>query len=263
MTMQTNADWLPLVPTPRPPFASRLGQGRERFLAHAIDHAFACGRRTADDFVRHFPPSLIMKSLCEAPALRAKILVRATGINESIALRKSLATALQDVQLALEEGDIDAKTIAMLLAPDDRVRHLCARRLWSFLTEGDFWRTDPRAKSQFETAQLHLAFLLECAIHERLISYRDVIDGLSVSELVARLPKSALERIIVRALVNGRNGGRFDDADLLTASSIETIVRYVPMPHIWARVVEPRIARAHAFVDAGDDFELISIARGL
>ena len=44
-------------------FASSLKEGHQRFLAHAIEHSFICGRRTASDFIRHFPPKAIMKGL--------------------------------------------------------------------------------------------------------------------------------------------------------------------------------------------------------
>ena len=35
--------------------SSNLSKGRERFLAHVIEHGFEVGRRSPEDFVRHFP----------------------------------------------------------------------------------------------------------------------------------------------------------------------------------------------------------------
>src|SRR5690606_26819505 len=69
--------------------ASQLSKGRDRFLAHVIEHGFDVGRRTPEDFVRHFPPTLIMEGLKDQPQLRADILVQATGVKEKVAIKKS------------------------------------------------------------------------------------------------------------------------------------------------------------------------------
>src|SRR5262245_47586291 len=70
------------------PFRSALQNAAERFLAHAIDHALKVGRRTAKDFIRHFPPATIMAGLEDEPQLRANIMVTATGIKMKVALKK-------------------------------------------------------------------------------------------------------------------------------------------------------------------------------
>ena len=56
-------------------FTSKLGHGRERFLAHVVDYALRCGRRSPEDFIRRFPPAAIMAGLRDRPSLRANILV--------------------------------------------------------------------------------------------------------------------------------------------------------------------------------------------
>ena len=67
---------------------STLSKGRERFLAHVIEHGFEVGRRSPEDFVRHFPPTLIMEGLRDQAKLRANILVAATGLKEKVAIKK-------------------------------------------------------------------------------------------------------------------------------------------------------------------------------
>ena len=68
---------------------STLSKGRERFLAHVIEHGFEVGRRSPEDFVRHFPPTLIMEGLRDQPKLRANILVAATGVKETVAIKNA------------------------------------------------------------------------------------------------------------------------------------------------------------------------------
>src|SRR5262245_15772155 len=86
-----------------PAFASRLRQGRQRFLAHVMEHSLHIGRRSAEDFIRHFPPEAIMKGLENQPNLRANILAHTTGIKHKIATKKSWQSAADDLRIALEE----------------------------------------------------------------------------------------------------------------------------------------------------------------
>src|SRR5689334_3860745 len=62
-----------------PLFQSTFKEGHQRFLAYAIEHSFVCGRRTPQDFIRHFTPHAIMKGLENQAGLRAAILVLTTG----------------------------------------------------------------------------------------------------------------------------------------------------------------------------------------
>ena len=126
-----------------PSFESGLKEGRDRFLAHAIEHALSIGRRLPEDFLRFFPPSTIMKGLADAPSQRAQILVEATGLKERIAARKPWDSAAEDLEIALAEGETSAAAILWGFHPDDRVRYLDRSELWAFLVEGDFWDCDP------------------------------------------------------------------------------------------------------------------------
>ena len=70
-------------------FKSSLKTGAERFLAQALAHVLAQGFRTADDFLRHFKPLDLMIALESAHELRAEILVKAAGVHQKIAIKKS------------------------------------------------------------------------------------------------------------------------------------------------------------------------------
>src|SRR4051794_10235592 len=85
------------------PFKSKLKEGPQRFLAHVIEHGLKHGRRSARDFMRHFPPTTIMEGLEDEPLLRAKILVAATGVRMKVAQKKSAASCGSDLQIALDE----------------------------------------------------------------------------------------------------------------------------------------------------------------
>jgi hypothetical protein len=230
-------------------FVSKLPSGRERFLAHVIEHGLEIRRRSAEDFIRHFPPTAIMKGLEDQAGLRSQILVLATGVKEKIAMKKSAASAGEDLQIALEEGETDCETIVTLFQPDDRVRYLDGKLLWTYVTEGDFWTTPASKREDFERAKSHVAFMLARALEDQLVTHQDVVDGISVSELAARLPKDKLGKIIQQALDGGRDKRPFTDLDLLEAMPPAMIVDYVPLDHIWKSVVVPKIARAHQYVE--------------
>jgi len=230
-------------------FESKLGQGRERFLAHLIAHALDLGRRTPQQFIEHFPPAAIMQGLRDRPTLRANILVITTGIRTKIALKKSAASAGEDLQIALDEGEADAETIVTLLDPDDRVRYLDAKKLWRFITEGDFWNAGAGDKQAFEQAKEHIAYMLDRALKDELVSHRDIIEGITIHKLAELLPRAELEKIITGALTAAHGGKPFTEGDLISAIPTMTIVKHVALPLIWERVVVGKIAEAHGYAD--------------
>ncbi len=229
-----------------PTFISTLKEGHQRFLAHAIEHSFVCGRRTAQDFIRHFPPSAIMKGLEHHAELRASILVLTTGLKQKIALKKEWEDAATDLQIALDEGETDAESIVALFESDDRVRYLDPQRIWAFLTEGDFWRGSSN-KALADIARNHVAFLLERALEDKLITHRDVVEGVTVEELANRLPKAELGRLISCALQNADKGTFFTESDLLATTPPRVLVQHVPLAHLWDAVIVPRVAQRHGY----------------
>ena len=234
-------------PPTKPPFQSALKEGHQRFLAHVIEHSLSCGRRTAEDFVRHFTPRTIMKGLEHEPALRASILVLTTGLKEKIALKKEWEDATVDLQIALEEGETDANSVVALFGADDRVRFLDPAKIWQFINEGEFWKSSSSNKVHADVARNHIAFMLERAFEDKLITHRDVVEGVSVEELANRLPKAELGRIIMHALQNADRGTSFTEADLIATTPPRTLVQYVPLAHLWESVIVPKIAERHGY----------------
>jgi hypothetical protein len=230
-------------------FVSKLQKGAARFLAETLEHALANGRRTAEDFIRHFPPAAIMAALDAVPKLRADFLVTLVGIKERTALRTSSSDAGRMLENALEEGDTDAHSVVTIFNPDDRIQYLEARRVWTFLLEGEFWKA-PRSKDGgvYRTAQGHIAFMLDRAIAHHLISHEDIIEGITIEMIAEKLPRNDMARVFKGAVTAGRGGKPFNDSDLYTLMTSSTLVDYVPLPHIMQTVLLP-MASAAGFVE--------------
>ena len=230
-------------------FVSRLPEARQRFLAHVIEHAFACGRRTPADFLRHFPPAAIMQALQDHPDLRANILEVATGVRHKIAAKKSAEACGVDLQIALDEGETQPLTVVEQFQPDDRVRFLEARKLWLFLSEGAFWTvTEQKDRARHAVAAEHIAFVIDRALGDQLLTHRDVVEGITVSQMSERLPRTELGMLLAAALKMGGENKPFVERSLLGVTPVSTLVRHIPLEWIWEQVVIPRIAEAHGYV---------------
>lgn len=233
----------------RPPFKSSLTQGRQRFLAYVIEHGLEIGRRGSPDFIRHFPPDAIMRGLENQAAIRAQILVLTTGLRQKIAIKKSWQSAAEDLQISLDEGETDPESIVAVFKPDDRVRYLEAKKLWAYVVEGEFWKAAVSKKPDHERAKAHIAFMIDRALQDGLITHRDVVEGVTVSEIAQRLPKAELGKLLDRALANSHKNTPFTEVDLFDAMTAQVLVDHVPLEHIWNNLIVPRIAEAHGYVE--------------
>ena len=230
--------------------SSQLSKGRERFLAHVIEHGFEVGRRSAEDFVRHFPPTLIMEGLRDQPKLRADILVLATGVKEKVAIKKTWESCADDLQIALDEGETDAGAVMKVFQMDDRVRYLDHKALWSYVTEGEFWKISPSRQKEYAAAKSHMAFMLGRALEDKLVSHQDIVEGITVEELASRLPKSELGKIIKGALDCGKRNAPFTEADLLGSMPPDVLVNYMPLFQVWDAIIDHKIAVEHGYAAA-------------
>ncbi|HEY1533564.1 MAG TPA: hypothetical protein VGF76_06085 [Polyangiaceae bacterium] len=230
-------------------FKSTLKTGAERFLSQALAHALAQGFRTPDDFLRHFKPLDLMVALESAHDLRADILVKAAGVHQKIAIKKSTSSGAEDLRIAIEEGLTDAASILELFPPDDRVRYLELPRLWSFLVEDEFWST-LNAEANRERAIGRMTFTLENALREDLVSLADITDGISFEMLATRMPHKELQKLVSHALKLGRERKPLTEEALLDCVSLQSIVGYVPLEHVWKTVIVERVAKPAGFLSA-------------
>ncbi|HEY1537608.1 MAG TPA: hypothetical protein VGF76_26490, partial [Polyangiaceae bacterium] len=229
-------------------FKSTLKTGAERFLSQALAHALAQGFRTPDDFLRHFKPLDLMVALESAHELRADILVKAAGVHQKIAIKKSTSSGAEDLRIAIEEGLTDAAAILELFPADDRVRYLEIPRLWSFLVEDEFWST-LNAEANRERAIGRMTFSLENALREDLISLADITDGISFEMLATRLPHKELQKLVSHALKLGRERKPLTEEALLDCVSLQSLVGYVPLEHVWKTVIVERVAKPAGFLN--------------
>jgi hypothetical protein len=233
--------------TKEAPRSSQLSKGRERFLAHVIEHGFEVGRRSPEDFVRHFPPTLIMEGLKDQARLRADILVQATGVKEKVAIKKSWESCADDLQIALDENETTASAVMKIFQLDDRVRYLDHKALWAYVTEGEFWKISPSRQKEYAAAKSHMAFMLGRALDDKLVSHQDIVEGITVEELASRLPKSELGKIIKGALECGKRNAPFTETDLLGSMPPDVLVNYMPLFQVWDAIIEPKIAIEHGY----------------
>jgi hypothetical protein len=253
------------------PSQSENTVGRNRFLSHVVEHALQAGLRSPADFIRQFPPAALMEALSKQPGLRADILVPATGLKRRVAMKKSWQSAAEDLELALSENETDGKTIVEAFSPDERVRYLDRSELWRFVVESAFWNASPLDRAAHTMAKEQLCFILERALTDALITPADVVQGVTVAELAARLPREEFGRVIEAVLERGRAKQPFTEQELLAAVPSASLVDCVPLPHLWQSVIDPKIAIAHGLaaepseaapepLDAVVSFEHVSVS---
>jgi hypothetical protein len=209
-----------------------------------VEHGLSIGLRDPEEFLRHFAPRTIMLALAGEPEIRARILEETVGLRGRIALRKSPESSGEDLQIALDEDVTDAATVLSLLLPDERVRHLENRALWSYVMAARPW-LEKRAGTRLERVREHTAFIVGKALDEGLVTARDVVSAISVPTMVQHLPREDVSGLLERALLGGRLGDAFTDDALMQALGVTTLVDHIPLVTIWEWVIETKIALVH------------------
>jgi hypothetical protein len=222
--------------------ASGLAEGKQRFLSQVVAHSLESGLRSPKDFVRHFSPKAIMLALANQPRLRANIVVPTTGLHEKIALKKSAESLGEDLQIALDEGVIDEEAIVRLFGADDRVRYLDEKKLWAFVVEGEFWKGNTGRAGDPAIPKQNVAYVVDCARANGLITERDIVVGLTLDRILAALPKTELAKLVRTAASGGLHGRRFDDEALLGVLPPSALLEYIPLSQMWEAVVVARVA---------------------
>lgn len=238
---------------PAPRQESELPTGRERFLSAVVDYALSDGWRTSKDFLRHFSPRTLMEGLSRDAELRARVLVATTRVNERLAFRKTLASAAEDLTLALEEGLTDADQLLALIPPDDRVRYLDPAKLWSFVTEVEFWKGDAADPEERERFVKRVTFIVEQALGEGVLRVQDVADGIGFKRIATCLPRAELQRVVEHALSRAREGQRLTEEQLLEAVPLRALMTHVPLEHTWSEVIVGRLAKPLQFIPPAPD----------
>ena len=221
-------------------FKSSLKTGAERFLSQVVVHALEDSWRSPEDFFRHFQPFDLMKSLEAAPDIRKDILVLAAGVHEKIARKKSTESAAEDLKIALDEEVTTPTDLLSLIQPDDRVRYLDRQRLWSFAFEDEFY-APLNAEANRERAIERMAFLLETALSEDLLTLQDITDGVGFGTIAGRLPQRELQKVLEHTLEIGRNGAALTEEVLLDLVPLRSLLGYLALDAVWDRVIVAKV----------------------
>jgi len=226
------------------PFVSGLGKGREAFHAEVTEFALRSGERTPEDFLRHFSCRAIMRSLEARPMELARIVSQSTGVHEKVAHKMSPDASGEALQIALDESVTSSAAIVRLFQPDDKQRYLERHALWAFDIEGQPWKTTPATKTSHDRAKGYVAYIIERALENLLVSHEEVVAAITVAKLAQCLPKDKLGSIIESAL---KTSDKFTEEDLLGAVPPVSLVEHIALDYLWDRVVTPLIAEAHDY----------------
>ena len=226
------------------PFVSGLGKGREAFHAEVTEFALRSGERTPEDFLRHFSCRAIMRSLEARPTERARIVSQSTGVHEKVAHKMSPDASGEALQISLDEAVTTSAAIVRLFQPDDKQRYLERHALWAFDIEGQPWKTTPAVKAAHDRAKSYVAYIIERALENLLVSHEEVVEAITVTKLAQCLPKDKLGAIIQSAL---KTSDKFTEEDLLGAVPPQSLVEHVALDYLWERVVTPLVAEAHDY----------------
>jgi hypothetical protein len=223
-------------------FRSSLEAPRDRFLSELLARALPSALRSAADFLTHFPPPVLMQALAHEPELRADVVQAATACKRKTALGKSIASATDDLEVALKVHDTTEEQVLECLPLDERVRLLPRPDVWDFIAE-------PILADKPEVAAL-VTHLLARALAHALMTPEQVVNAIGVGVLVEALPKSELT-----AVVNSVLGApaKYSSSDLLNVLHPAVLVKHLPPTLIWTQVVIPLVAEVHGFLADADE----------
>lgn len=225
-------------------FFSGLGAGREAFHSEITEYCLRIGERSPEDFLRHFSSAHIMQALTSRPTERARIVSQATGVHERVAHKMSPDASGEALQIALDEKVTTPSDVVRLFQPDDRQRYLNRRALWQFNVEGEPWKVTASSKAHFERAKAYVAYIVERALVNLLLSHDELVAAITVEKLAALLPREELGAVIALAL---RQTDKFSEENLIGAVPPRTLVDHVPLDYVWNRVVVPLVAERHEY----------------
>jgi hypothetical protein len=229
---------------------SELADPRQRFLARVVEHTLSDGWRSPEDFLRHFPPATLVSSLAHSDDLRVKLLIAATGTHEKIALKKSVSSATEDLELALAEETTTPSALVALYPADDKVRHLNPKQLWHFVAEDEFFRAPASETMRHTRAASRLTFIIDCAISEGILTLKDIADGMTFDQIATSLPVHDVREVVKYAMQIARAGAPLTEERFLAVVPLPSLVSHVPLDHTWQRVVLDRVAAPSGFVAA-------------
>jgi len=96
-----------------------------------------------------------------------------------------------------------------------------------------------------------MVFFLEGALSESLLALSDVADGITFETISTRLPLKELQRVVKYALESGRKKTPLTEQGLLEIVALKDLIGYVPLDHVYKRVLVAKVAQPSGFVSGG------------
>jgi len=214
---------------------SNLQSPGERFLSLCLSYSLDENWLSAADLNEEFPAAKLMTALEAAPELRAKVLVKAAGVHEKIAPKKSTGAASEDLQIALDEGICSPSTILELVTVDDHVRHLDKSEIWNLITKDQFWFQDgarPKAR---------MLAMIRAGLDQDLIDIHRLIRAVTPEQLASDLPRDLIESALSSAIHAGLDGVAYEPEALLETLNLEAWIEHLPLSHFWDAVIKGEI----------------------
>ncbi len=237
---------------------SDLDSPRERFLARIVSRALGGGWRISEDFLEYFPPKAIVHALAHETDVRVRLLVETVGIHPKIAEMLSPEGAAEDLTLAVETGIADARTVLGLVPLSKRIQHLDHGKLWSFAVDGDWLEAADSDPQQRHRAVDRVEFIIQSAIAEELISFREVTKTLGAEKIADRMSSEQLRSAFAHALECARRGTPPDEERLLGSSEVISLIEHAPLSEVWNDVVLETIAKPQGLLDDSSSYEFSS-----
>ena len=121
-----------------------------------------------------------------------------------------------------------------LFHPDDRVRYLDKARLWNYITEPKFWMCKREQRTEHDNAKSHVAFIVDHAVEERLLTPPRIIEGICMASLVKHLPTTEIQAILEGVLERPREqavrragaarGGRASSSSTAADDDLDSVI---------------------------------------
>lgn len=228
--------------------ASSLTDPFARLTAELLGAWIERGARTAAQFVEYFTPIGLLGALSPSPTLRVKVLVECCGTHEAIAARKSLTSATEDFELALDEGTTSPDFVFQLLSTDEWTAALGAQEVWRFLTSDEFWRTS-NGDPAFTQARERMQQAVQLAEQLGLVALHELANS-SPTEMLERLTPAQLRSAMLEAIEAGRRGQPFTIDDLVAITPVDDWLSELPMNQAWT-VFAARLKAAKSDANEG------------
>jgi hypothetical protein len=226
--------------TTTPAFQSKLPGSRERFVSEVVAMSLELGERAAADFLRQFPPRVMMEGLAGEPTLRAQILCAATGTKLKIGVKKSVASASEDLEIALREGEAQPEDVLSAFLPDDRVRFLPPAELWTFMSGDQFWVRSPKDGQGYDRARALITYVLDRALAHGLLTHEQVVAPITAKTIRSTVSADDLWDVVHAALASS---AKFSHRSFVDAMPVDTLTRHVALADLWEKIIAPEVAQ--------------------